>query len=52
MKCPHCLLDMELCEKKECKQAPHWICSAFFGCNFSMPATQGEINAFKWAGVS
>jgi len=52
MRCPDCTSELELCEKPECKKAPHWICSSFFGCGFSMPATQQEIQEYKWNGVT
>ena len=52
MRCPNCLSELELCENiKICKKAPHWICSNFFGCGFSMPATAQEIQELKWEGV-
>lgn len=50
MKCPNCRIELELCEKADCNKAPHWICSGFFGCLFSMPASREEIQQFKWEG--
>lgn len=52
MRCPECTSEIELCEKTQCSQAPHWTCSSFFGCGFSMPATQKEIQDFRWKGIT
>lgn len=51
MRCPECTEELELCEKTECSKAPHWVCNSFF-CNFSMPATQKEIQAYRWEGIT
>lgn len=48
MICPECQSELELCENPKCEDSPHWACSAFLGCGFSMPATSEEIAEFRW----